>query len=246
MDTRLDLALVNRNLARSRAVAVELITTGQVSVNGVITIKPSKPVSDTAQVAIAEQPTEISRAARKLSGLLARLAAEGIAPDIKGKDCLDVGASTGGFTQVLLDTGAKRVIALDVGHNQLRPELRADERVTVIEGVNARYLTPDQIPFTPQVIVADLSFISLTMVIPALAGIAKPGTNAILLIKPQFEVGKAKLGKGGIVRNQTHIEQAISDVVEAAEANNLKVTKVIPSPVTGENGNQEYFLIGHW
>jgi len=243
---RLDQLLVTRAYARSRAAAVELITTGQVQVNGIVATKPSKVISDSALVTVTEQPAEISRAARKLSGLLELLTNDGIAPEITGKDCLDVGASTGGFTQVLLAAGANRVIALDVGHHQLHPELRADNRVTVIEGVNARYLKPDQIPFQPQVIVADLSFISLTMVIPALAGIAKPGTLAILLIKPQFEVGKAKLGKGGIVRNQSHIERAISDVVASATTNNLVVTKVVPSPITGENGNQEYFLIGHW
>lgn len=241
---RLDQLLVNRGLARSRAAAVEMISAGQVTVAGVTTTKPSKPVPAAAVIAVAEQSSEVSRAARKLSGMLDILSAKGMAPNITGKDCLDVGASTGGFTQVLLAAGAKRVIALDVGYNQLRPELRADPRVIVLEKVNARYLTPELLPFNPQIIVADVSFISLTMIIPALATVSQPGTVALLLIKPQFEVGRSRLGKGGIVRNQSDIDWAISAVLASAAANRLDVETVIPSPITGESGNQEYFLIG--
>jgi len=239
---RLDIALVERNLARSRTIAAQLIAAGKVAINNKVATKASQLVDDITEIVVTAEPIAASRAAHKLSGALAALNEAGILPEIRSSKALDIGASTGGFTEVLLKNGAAKVIALDVGHNQLIPELRADERVITIEGVNARYLTSDQLPYAPDIITADLSFISLTFIFPVLPKIAQPNAAAILLIKPQFEVGKEQLGKGGLVRDPNLIAQTLIKVLEKAVANGLEPIAVIPSPITGENGNREFFL----
>ena len=241
---RLDQLLVVRGLARSRAAAAELIAKGKVTVDGKLANKASQLVGLTADIKAASEPTTASRAAHKLSGALAALNRTEIAPIIQGKDCLDLGASTGGFTEVLLNAGARQVIALDVGHNQLLPGLRADNRVIVMEGVNARYLTPEQLPYLPEIITADLSFISLSLIIPAIGKIAKQNASVLLLIKPQFEVGKELLGKGGVVRDNQQIAEAIIQVTNSAIENDILPIALIPSPLPGPAGNREFFLYG--
>ena len=186
----------------------------------------------------------VSRAGGKLAGAIADLQRQGFAVEIEGKNCLDIGASTGGFTQVILENGASRVIALDVGHGQLRSELRENAKVIVLERVNARYLTPDQLPFPPEFITCDVSFISLTMMFPAVKRVAKPGAQVLLLVKPQFEVGRGNLGKGGVVRDDRLISKSLAEVEISADKNGIQIFKVIPSRVVGANGNQEFFLFG--
>jgi 23S rRNA (cytidine1920-2'-O)/16S rRNA (cytidine1409-2'-O)-methyltransferase len=186
----------------------------------------------------------VSRAGGKLEAALAELRGLGNELYIENKNCLDIGASTGGFTQVLLNHGAAQVIALDVGHGQLRPEVRQNPNVTVMERVNARYLAAADLQFRPEFITCDVSFISCTMLFEPIRAVAAPGAQVLLLIKPQFEVGKGKLGKGGIVRDQKLIAQTLQNVTEKAEKSGINVAKVIPSAVVGQGGNQEYFLFG--
>jgi 23S rRNA (cytidine1920-2'-O)/16S rRNA (cytidine1409-2'-O)-methyltransferase len=244
---RVDSLLVRMGLARSRAIANGLVKSGRVLVNGQTIGKPSELVALDANIIITALPGDsvaASRAGGKLAGAIEDLRSKGVDIRIEGKDCLDIGASTGGFTQVLLENGAAQVIALDVGHGQLRPELRENPKVTPLERVNARYLVKDQLPFAPQFITCDVSFISLTMVFPAIKEIAQPGAQVLLLIKPQFEVGRGNLGKGGIVRNEKLIAQAIENVKTKADENGFSEIRVIPSKVAGTGGNQEYFLFG--
>ena len=245
MNNRLDVELVSRGLARSRAEASSLIKAGQVLVDGKSAQKPSQLVSDTAILQVKDAEQLASRAGGKLALAVAELRAAGFEVEIAGQNCLDIGASTGGFTQVLLENGAASVVALDVGHGQLRPEIRDNPHVIVKERVNARYLTAEQLPFQPQFITADVSFISLTMLFPAIRAVAAPGAQVLLLVKPQFEVGKGKLGKGGVVRDQQLIRHVLDDVAASAHQNGIQVTKVMHSQVVGTNGNQEYFLFGH-
>jgi len=246
---RLDVALVQRGLARSRAIATELVKSGRVAVNSHKSGKPSQLVSDDADIAVTDneqdssQP-QVSRAGEKLKLAIAQLRAHGFDIDLRGKECLDIGASTGGFTQVLLEQGAAQVIALDVGHGQLVPELRDDPQVIVLEGMNARYLTVQQLPYRPNFITCDVSFISLRLMFAPIRAVAAVGAQVLLLIKPQFEVGKGKLGKGGIVRDPALISGAIAEVREAATASGIEISTIIPSPVAGAGGNQEYFLFG--
>ena len=247
MAERVDIFLVRIGLARSRALANDLVRSGRVVVNGKTITKPSELVAPDAKIAINAllgDSNVASRAGGKLAGAIDDLRSQGVEINIEGKDCLDIGASTGGFTKVLLENGAARVIALDVGHGQLRPELRENPKVTMLEGVNARYLTNEQLPFEPQFITCDVSFISLTMVFPAIKEVAQSGAQVLLLIKPQFEVGKGNLGKGGIVRDEKLIAQAIENVKTKADENGFSKIKVIPSKFTGTGGNQEYFLFG--
>ena len=243
---RADLALVRLSLAPSRAAASALIKTGRVRAAGKLVGKPSALLDQTAldELEINGAP-ESTRGAQKLISAIATLRAAGHRVKITGKVCLDIGAARGGFTQVLLAEGATQVIALDVGHSQLLPEIRANPQVVTLEGVNARYLTRTDLPAIPQFITCDVSFISLKLIIPVIAQIAAPGTQMLLLIKPQFEVGKGNLGKGGVVRNPDLISQAISSVRDSAAANGITITDIIPSEVLGASGNQEYFLLGY-
>lgn len=245
-EERLDVALVARGLARSRARAAQAVKDGRVHVDGVRASRPAQPVAPSATLTIDVAPDGelVSRAGGKLVGALAaldRLAATGVpTPEPRGLDCLDVGASTGGFTQVLLDRGARAVAAIDVGHDQLVPELRRDPRVTVREGLNARELRADDLPFAPALVVADLSFISLTLVLPALRT-AAPAAELLLMVKPQFEVGRARLGRGGVVRDRAHHVDAVLDVVACGAAHGARLRGVVASAVPGPSGNREFF-----
>ncbi|WP_240916220.1 TlyA family RNA methyltransferase [Sanguibacter sp. HDW7] len=243
---RLDVALVARGLARSRARASQQVKDGRVHVDGVLASRPAQPVGPDATLTVDDAPDGelVSRAGGKLVGALAaldRLAATGVrTPGLRGLDCLDVGASTGGFTHVLLERGARAVAAIDVGHDQLVPELRRDPRVTVREGLNARELRAEDLPFEPALVVADLSFISLTLVLPAVRA-AAPDAELLLMVKPQFEVGRARLGRGGVVRDPEHHVDAVLDVVACGAEHGARLRGVVASAVPGPAGNREFF-----
>ncbi|MFD1713071.1 TlyA family RNA methyltransferase [Amnibacterium flavum] len=240
--TRLDAALVARGIARSRTVAARLIDDGMVTVDGRPAVKASLKVSDATEIAVREHDAWVSRGAIKL---IAALDQFGIDPT--GRLALDAGASTGGFTQVLLSRDVRRVIAVDVGHGQLAPEIAIDGRVQSHEGVNVRDLDPARLASLtgsdeePALIVADLSFISLGHVLPALASIADPVADVILLIKPQFEVGRTGI-REGIVRDPGLRADAIAQVLWAAWDVGLGTTGLIPSPIAGTAGNHEYLV----
>ncbi len=243
--TRLDAELVRRGLARSREQAAELIADGRVTVSGEAAAKPATQVTRDVPITIAEHdgdPGYVSRGGHKLAGALAAF------PDltVAGRDCLDAGASTGGFTDVLLRAGAAHVTAADVGYGQLAWSLRTDPRVTVLDRVNVRSLRPEQVAGPdgrlPDLVVADLSFISLALVLPALAGCADRNADFVLLVKPQFEVGKGRVGAGGVVRDAGLRAEAVASVGAAAAGLGLGVRGVTASPLPGPAGNVEYFL----
>ncbi len=239
---RLDKALVRRGLARSRTEAQALIEAGQVTAAGVIAVKPSLPVSeDTLLVIEGERLAYVSRAGLKLAAAL-----DTFPIPVAGRTALDVGASTGGFTDCLLQRGIARIVAIDVGHGQMIPTLAADPRVESREGVNARAVSPTDFDAPFDVIVADLSFISLTLVLPALAPLLRPDGDLVCLIKPQFEVGAGKLGKGGLVRDAADREHAVARVREAARALGLTERGRIVSPILGGAGNMEFMLWLRW
>ena len=238
---RLDTELVRRGLARSREQAVELIAAGRVLVAGQVAAKPATQVGQEAAITVqdrSQQPDYASRGGRKLAGALERFTDLAVA----GRRCLDAGASTGGFTDVLLRAGAEHVVAADVGYGQLAWPLRGDPRVTVLDRVNVRQLTPEQVAPAPALVTADLSFISLTLVLPALAACAAPDADFVLLVKPQFEVGKGNVGAGGVVRDQAQRAATVTSVAAAAAAIGLGVRGVTASPLPGPAGNVEYFL----
>ncbi len=237
---RLDAELVRRGLARSREHARELIEEGSVRVSGGVAAKAATQVEEAAPIVVAEEGEGshyVSRGAHKLIGALDAFA--GVT--VEGRDCLDAGASTGGFTQVLLERGAGRVLAVDVGYGQLAWSLRSDSRVTVIERTNVRSLTVDDLPFRPGLVVADLSFIPLELVLPALTVVAADSADLVLMVKPQFEVGRAAVGDG-VVRDPELRVSAIRGVAEAAQQLGLTVMGVVASPLPGPSGNVEYFL----
>lgn len=242
----MDAELVRRGLARSRRHAAELVGSGRVLVAGRVVIKPSSAVTDGTDVSLlpGHDPEHdfASRAALKLAGALDALARVPGGPRVEGAFCADLGASTGGFTDVLLRRGAAHVVAVDVGHDQLRPALRTDDRVTVVEGFNVRDLTRADLARAPDLVVADLSFISLTVVLPAVAGVLRPGAHALLMIKPQFEVGRDRLGSGGVVRDPALHAEVVRTVAHAAQDAGLQVRAVVPSPLPGPSGNREFFL----
>ncbi len=238
---RLDTELVRRGLARSREQAADLIAAGRVAVAGQTAAKPATQVGQDAAIAVAAprgEPGYASRGGHKLAGALAAFADLAVA----GRRCLDAGASTGGFTDVLLRAGAAHVISVDVGYGQLAWQLRTDPRVTVLDRVNVRRLTPAQVAPAPDLVTADLSFISLTLVLPALAGCAAPDADFVLLVKPQFEVGKGNVGAGGVVRDRAQRAGAIGSVAAAAAVAGLGVRGIVASPLPGPAGNVEYFL----
>jgi len=241
--TRVDAALVRDGLARSRKHAAELIAAGRVTVDGAPVRRPAAPLGDGQRARVepgADGPGDdwASRGAHKLLGALDAFGDV----VVEGRDCLDAGASTGGFTDVLLRRGARRVLALDVGHDQLVQRLRTDPRVEAREGVNVRYLTPADVDPAPGLVVADLSFISLTLVLPALAAVAAPGAELLLMVKPQFEVGRERLGSGGVVRSAEQRAEAVLAVAAVAQERGLEVRGVARSPLPGPSGNVEYFL----
>ena len=238
---RLDAELVRRGLARSRGQARSLVDAGSVLVGGVVARKASAPVSATDEVALATEPDPwVSRAAYKLLTALDVFADRGLSA--QGKRCIDVGASTGGFTQVLLARGATHVEAVDVGHGQLVAELVGDPRVTEWSGTNVRDLDPADIGGPAALVVADLSFISLRTVMPRLAALTAEGGDLVVLVKPQFEVGRERLGKSGLVRRAEDRARAITDAADAAVAAGLRPLAVHHSPIQGTTGNQEYLL----
>ncbi|WP_233557945.1 TlyA family RNA methyltransferase [Tessaracoccus antarcticus] len=233
---RLDLALVSRGLARSRNHAATLIRTGRVSVDGAAVTRASRLVTDQS-VIHADADRWVSRAALKLLGALE----ESGTP--VGARVLDAGASTGGFTQVCLERGAERVYAIDVGHDQLVPELRSDPRVVVREGLNLRNLVLDDVDGEPvDLVVGDVSFISLTLVLEPLLSVLAPGGSALLLVKPQFEVGRHLLGGGGVVRDPALRQAAVDAVVDAAMTLGWACDWWAESILPGTSGNVEFFV----
>ncbi|GAA2514861.1 TlyA family RNA methyltransferase [Rarobacter incanus] len=245
---RLDVAIVSRGLAHSRTRAADLVKEGHVRVDGEVATKRSLSVSPETVIEVAAGSDHwVSRAAQKLAGYFAsRPRAAGRVDD---RNCLDIGASTGGFTQVLLEHGARRVVALDVGHSQLDPRIATDPRVTVLEGVNARFLDKSQVVVTPDIIVIDVSFISLRYILPGLAAVAAAGASIVALVKPQFEVGKEALGAGGIVRRAADRRWAVESVLASAFDSAMNPVNIARSTIDGANGNAEYFVefeLGSW
>ncbi|MGB7980511.1 MAG: TlyA family RNA methyltransferase [Candidatus Nanopelagicales bacterium] len=240
---RLDAELVRRGMARSREQAQELIDAGRVQVAGTTAKKSATQVDDAAALVVvpaAEGPDYVSRGAHKLLGALAAFDPDGRL--VAGRRALDAGASTGGFTDVLLRAGAEHVIALDVGYGQLAWSLRTDDRVTVRDRTNLRLVTAQDLPYCPDLVVADLSFISLRLVLPVLAAVVAPDADLVLMVKPQFEVGRQALGGGGVVREPTLRAQAVAAVAQAAHELRLGTAGVVASPLPGPSGNVEYFL----
>ena len=240
MSSRLDAELAARGLARSRTHAAALIESGAVTVDGRTARKPSTPVGPEATLIVTDADRYVSRAAHKLVAAL-----DAFAIDVAGRVALDMGASTGGFTQVLRERGADPVLAVDVGHGQLASEVAADPGVVVVEGFNVRYMTRESlaeasgIGAAPGVVTGDLSFISLTRVLPAVAEVAAADADVVLLVKPQFEVGRGAIGDG-VVTDPALRAGAVDAVLAAAEELGLGVRGVIPSPLPGTHGNVEF------
>ncbi|MFR9752541.1 TlyA family RNA methyltransferase [Nocardia sp. 004] len=240
---RVDAELVRRGLARSREHAVELIGAGRVLIAGSVAVKAATAVEAGTPLVVRAEPDEVSwasRGAHKLLGALERFEAEGLS--VADKRCLDAGASTGGFTDVLLVRGAREVVAVDVGYGQLVWRLRNDERVRVFDRTNVRALTPETIGGAVDLVVGDLSFISLGLVLPALAACAAPGADLLPMVKPQFEVGKQRVGSGGVVRDPALRAEAVCAVAAAAADVGMRTVGVVASPLPGPSGNVEYFL----
>jgi 23S rRNA (cytidine1920-2'-O)/16S rRNA (cytidine1409-2'-O)-methyltransferase len=236
---RVDAELVRRGLARSRQQAAELIGAGKVSIDGMPARKPATAVDVTAALTVAagDDRTWVSRGAHKLIGAL-----DAFSVAVVGRRCLDAGASTGGFTEVLLDRGATEVVAADVGYGQLAWSLRSDPRVVVVERTNVRDLSPEGIGGTVDLVVADLSFISLATVLPALIGCARPGADIVPMVKPQFEVGRGQVGAGGVVHDPGLRADAVLAVVRRAGELGWHTVDVTASPLPGPSGNVEYFV----
>ena len=238
---RLDAELVRRGLARSRAQARELVAAGGVLVDGSVAGRASLPVHPTTAISLAYQPDSwVGRAAYKLLEALRVFGPRGLT--VAGRRCLDIGASTGGFTQVLLDTGAAHVTALDVGHDQLAPQLAGDPRVDERSGTNIRDVRPDYLAAPFDVVVADLSFISLRLVLDVIATLMTPTADAVLLVKPQFEVGRDRLARTGVVTSSHEHRRVLTEVLEAVHATGLHPRDLAPSPIRGSTGNREYLL----
>lgn len=236
--TRLDVALVERGLAPTRERAQALVLAGLVDVNGRREDKAGTRVAPDAEIVLRGNDNPfVSRGGLKLRGAL-----ESFALDVTGRIAMDVGSSTGGFTDCLLQRGASKVYAVDVGKGQLDVKLRNDARVVVMEKENFRHLERARIPDRLTLVVGDLSFISLALVLPKVKEFLEPGGDAVLLVKPQFEVGRGKVGKGGIVRDTAAREQALADVKRAATGCGFTVKGSIESPIKGTKGNVEYLL----
>jgi 23S rRNA (cytidine1920-2'-O)/16S rRNA (cytidine1409-2'-O)-methyltransferase len=227
---RLDVILVERGLADSRAQAQALVLAGLVRGYD----KPGTQVADDVVLDVERPPRFVSRGGEKLQNALDSF---GVA--VAGRDCVDVGASTGGFTDCLLQAGARRVIAIDVGYGQLHPRLRGDPRVTVLERVNARTLT--ELPFAPELVACDVSFISVTKALPPILRLAAPGWEALVLVKPQFEAGRADVVKG-VVRDAAVQRKVLESVIEAAREWGAVAVGVVDSGLPGPKGNREFFL----
>jgi 23S rRNA (cytidine1920-2'-O)/16S rRNA (cytidine1409-2'-O)-methyltransferase len=240
---RLDVELVRRSLARSRQEAGDLIAAGRVRVDGAVATKAATQVDPGRAIVVSGSDTGAryaSRGALKLAGALDALGDGG--PRVAGRRALDAGASTGGFTDVLLRRGARQVVAVDVGYGQLAWHLRQDPRVHVLDRTNVRSLRPEDVAPPPELVVGDLSFISLALVLPALVAASAPGADFFLLVKPQFEVGRDRLGTGGVVRDPRLRAEAVRAVAAAAADLGLATLAVVPSPLPGPSGNVEYFV----
>jgi 23S rRNA (cytidine1920-2'-O)/16S rRNA (cytidine1409-2'-O)-methyltransferase len=242
---RLDTLVVERGLAASRERARALVLAGQVQVDGCVISKAGAPVAPDANVSLlAPDHPYVSRGGLKLEH-----AVQTFGIDPAGRFALDIGASTGGFTDVLLRRGAAGVIAVDVGHGQLDWRLRQDPRVAVLERINARWLTLDQLPaeFRPITLATiDVAFISLSQILPAVAPVLAPGADVVALVKPQFEAGRDEVGKGGIVRDEAIHERVVSEVTAAAVALGFTRAGLVESPITGMEGNREFLLHLQW
>jgi 23S rRNA (cytidine1920-2'-O)/16S rRNA (cytidine1409-2'-O)-methyltransferase len=240
---RLDAELVRRGLARSREHAGELIAAGRVKVAGAVATKAATGVTTDVALVVAQDPDRpdyVSRGGHKLAGALAAFGPLGLA--VSGRRCLDAGASTGGFTDVLLRNGAAEVVAVDVGYGQLAWSLQSDERVVVHDRTNIRELTPEMVGGQVDLVVGDLSFISLELVLDALLAVTREDGDLALMVKPQFEVGKDRVGKGGVVRDLDLRAAAVTSVVEAAGRRGWGTRAVVTSPLPGPSGNVEYFI----
>ncbi len=240
---RLDQELVRRGLARSREHAGELIAAGRVTVSGALARKAATGVTTDVAIVVREdasRPDYVSRGGHKLAGALDAFGTVGL--EVSGRTCLDAGASTGGFTDVLLRRGAARVLAVDVGYGQLAWSLRNDDRVVVHDRTNIRDLTPDLVGEPVDVVVGDLSFISLGLVLDALIGVTRPDGDLALMVKPQFEVGKDRVGKGGVVREPELRAEAVTGVARAADRRGWGAVAATTSPLPGPSGNVEFFL----
>ena len=236
---RVDAELVRRGLARSRQQAAEMIGAGRVSIDGIPAAKPATAITLDARLVVTDTDERrwVSRGAHKLNGAL-----DAFAVTVDGRRCLDAGASTGGFTEVLLDRGAREVVAADVGYGQLAWPLRSDPRVTVMERTNVRDLTADAIGGPVDLVVADLSFISLSTVLPALTACASADADIVPMVKPQFEVGKDRVGAGGVVSDPALRAESVLTVARRAAALDWQTVDVTASPLPGPSGNVEYFL----
>lgn len=241
---RLDAELVRRGLARSREHASQLVAEGRVKVSGAVATKPATGVTTDVAIVVREDPDRpeyVSRGGHKLAGALAAFADHGVV--VEGKRCLDAGASTGGFTDVLLRHGAREVVAVDVGYGQLAWSLQSDDRVVVHDRTNIRELTLDLVGEPVDLVVGDLSFISLELVLDALISVTSPGGELALMVKPQFEVGKDRVGKGGVVRDLALRAEAVTAVADAAARRGWGAVAVTTSPLPGPSGNVEFFLL---
>lgn len=240
--TRLDAALAARGLARSRSHAATLIDDGLVTVDGRPVVKASTPVDEDTEIAVAGADHYVGRAAHKLIAAL-----DGFGIPVQDRLALDMGASTGGFTQVLRERGARRVLAVDVGHGQLAASVAADPGVVLVEGYNVRHMTSENLAaatgegVAPDLVVGDLSFISLELVLPAVAGVAAPDADIVLLVKPQFEVGRTAV-RGGLVTDPATRADAVARAVWSAWDNGLGMLGILPSPILGTHGNTEYLV----
>jgi 23S rRNA (cytidine1920-2'-O)/16S rRNA (cytidine1409-2'-O)-methyltransferase len=243
MRSRLDLEMTRRGLSESRESAQRLIMAGCVRVNSRPADKPDLRVDSTAEIVlVGARPEYASRGGYKLAAAL-----DHFVLGVEGRHALDVGASTGGFTDVLLKRGAAHVIALDVGYGQLAERLRIDPRVTALDRTNIRYVEVKDLSYRPDLVVIDTSFISLRLVLPAiLRVVAAAAADVIALVKPQFEVGKGKVGKGGIVRDEALRRETLEGVLKFASGIGLKIIGVIESPIKGASGNQEFLAMFHY
>lgn len=234
---RVDVLLVERGHAPTREKAQALLLAGLVTSDGVRLDKPGRTISCAAPLEVAEGRRFVGRGAEKLGPALVRFSIA-----VTGRDAIDIGASTGGFTQVLLEAGAARVIALDVGRGQLDWSLRNDPRVVIQEGVNVRYLDPGTLPFRPSVATIDVSFISLRQVLEPACACLTPGADVVALVKPQFEVGRGLVGKGGIVRDPALWDQVLADLIDFAVLRRLGPASIARSALPGASGNVEFFV----
>ena len=239
MKTRLDRLIVERGLTESREKAQALIMAGEVLVNGQKAAKPGQAVAGDSRVEILARPPYVSRGGLKLAAALRHFAI-----DVAGQTCLDIGSSTGGFTDVLLQAGAARVHAVDVGAGQLDWKLRTDPRVVLHEGINARALLFEDIGELVDLIVCDVSFISVTLILPAAAPLLQPAGQMVILVKPQFEAGRGQVGKGGIVRDPAVHQAACERVARAVRELGFEAS-MMESPIRGAEGNKEFLLYAH-